>query len=129
MRRNMDLIRELLLRLEAIELRSGSVMHIDATDPEVEIEGYGPDDIDYHLTLIHDAGLISPSSMNPAIGIAFRGISWSGHDFLDTIRDPEIWAKTKNGATAAGGFTVELLRDLAKGFIKKQIEEYTGVKL
>jgi hypothetical protein len=27
------------------------------------------------------------------------------------------------------GGTVDLLRDLAKGLIKKQVEEYTGVKL
>ena len=49
--------------------------------------------------------------------------------FLGAIRDPEIWAKTKKGAAAAGGFTMELLRDLAKGFIKKQVEELTGVKI
>jgi hypothetical protein len=29
----------------------------------------------------------------------------------------------------AGGFTVDLLKDLARGLVKKQIEEYTGVKL
>jgi hypothetical protein len=40
-----------------------------------------------------------------------------------------VWTKTKKGAVAAGGFTVDLLKDLAKGFIKKQIEERTGVKL
>ena len=45
------------------------------------------------------------------------------HDFLDSVRDPETWAKTKKAAAGAGGFTVELLRDLAKGFVKKQIEE------
>jgi len=47
----------------------------------------------------------------------------------DSIRSPDVWAKTKAGAYAAGGFTVELLADLAKGFIKKQIEDRTGVKL
>jgi hypothetical protein len=45
------------------------------------------------------------------------------------VRDPKIWAKTKDGALAAGGFTVDLLKDLAKGFVKKQIEERTGVTL
>nr|WP_264159203.1 DUF2513 domain-containing protein [Burkholderia vietnamiensis] len=48
---------------------------------------------------------------------------------MDSIRSPEVWAKTKAGALAAGGFTVELLGDLAKGFIKKQIEDRTGIKL
>jgi hypothetical protein len=31
--------------------------------------------------------------------------------------------------TAAGGFTVDLLEDLTRSFVKKQIEEYTGVKV
>jgi hypothetical protein len=44
---------------------------------------------------------------------------------LDAIRSPEVWAS----ALAAGGFTFELLADLAKGFVKKQIEERTGVQL
>jgi hypothetical protein len=56
-------------------------------------------------------------------------LSMDGHDFLDSIRDPNVWSKTKNGALAAGGFTVDLLFDLAKGFIRKQIEDGTGIKL
>jgi hypothetical protein len=45
------------------------------------------------------------------------------------MRDPEIWRKTKEGASKAGGFTVSLLADLAKGLIRTQIEKHTGVKL
>ena len=56
-------------------------------------------------------------------------LTWAGHDLLDSVRDPKIWAKTKHGALAAGGFTVDLLKDLAKGFVKKQIEQRTGVTL
>jgi len=37
--------------------------------------------------------------------------------------------KTKKGAAAAGGFTFDLLKDLAKGFIKTKIEEHTGIKI
>lgn len=56
-------------------------------------------------------------------------LTWQGHDFLDSVRNQETWAKTKKGALAAGGWTADILKDLAKGFIKKQIEEHTGVKL
>ncbi|MDQ6867300.1 MAG: DUF2513 domain-containing protein [Pseudomonadota bacterium] len=42
------------------------------------------------------------------------------HDFLDSIRDPDLWNKTKKGAKAAGGFTMDLLADLAKGLIKRR---------
>jgi hypothetical protein len=56
-------------------------------------------------------------------------LSMDGHDFLDSIRDPDVWNKTKKGALAAGGFTLNLLNDLAKGLIKKKIEDSTGIKL
>lgn len=129
MKRDMDLIRELLLKLEVIPLRAGGMTVISPPTREVDVPGYDPDQIAYHLNLIKEAGLISHTAANPAYGIGFRGLSWDGHDFLDSVRDPEVWAKTKKGAAAAGGFTVDLLRDLAKGFIKKQVQEFTGVQL
>jgi hypothetical protein len=52
-----------------------------------------------------------------------------GREFIDTVRDPEIWSKTKKSIEQMKGFTIDLLKDLAKGFSKKQVEEYTGVTL
>lgn len=73
--------------------------------------------------------MVDIGGVRPMVGIGFRRLSWTGHEFLDSVRSPEVWARTKAGALAAGGFTVQLLADLAKGFIKKQIEDRTGVKL
>jgi hypothetical protein len=36
---------------------------------------------------------------------------------------------TKNGALNAGGFTLDLLGKLAKGFAKKQLAKHTGTEL
>ena len=47
--------------------------------------------------------------------------------YYDAYND--IWKKTRQGASAAGGFSVDLLKDLAKGFIKKKISEHTGVEI
>jgi hypothetical protein len=70
------------------------------------------------------------AAVNAAAGhVIVQRITWNGHDFLDSIRDPRIWDKAKRQVQGAGGFTVDLLKDLAKGLVKKQIEEYTGVKL
>jgi Hypothetical protein (DUF2513) len=65
----------------------------------------------------------------PMVGIMFRRLTWEGHDFLDAIRDPEIWCKTKSGAEEVGSFTFDLLKELAVGLIKTKIEQHTGVKL
>lgn len=129
MQRNMDLIRELLLKLEALPMRPGEVMSISPEAEEIVVRGYDAGQIDYHLTMIRKAGFIDEGGEHPMVGIGFRSLSWEGHDFLDSVRDPEIWAKTKKAAGRAGGFTVDLLKDLAKGFIKKQIEKKTGIKL
>lgn len=128
MKRDMDLIRELLLKLEALDLRPGAIMHFMPDDEAIQTPGYSPAEIEYHARLLTEAGLIEPGR-GAMQGFIFRALTWAGHDFADSIRDPEIWEKTKKGAMAAGGFTVDLLKDLAKGFIKKKLEDLTGVKL
>ena len=129
MKRDMDLIRELLLKLEALPMRPGGIVSITPDAEEIAVAGYDAAQIDYHFGQIRQAGFIDEGGARPMRGIGFRCLTWAGHDFLDSVRDPEIWAKTKKGAAAAGGFTVDLLKDLAKGLVKKQIEEFTGVKL
>ncbi len=129
MQRNMDLIRELLLKLEALPLGLGGVVTISPDAEEIAVQGYDVNEIDYHLSLIREAGFIDECGARPMSGIGFRALTWAGHDFIDSVRDPETWAKTKKTAAGAGGFTVDLLKDLAKGLIKKKIEEHTGIKL
>ena len=128
MTRDMDLIRELLLLLEAYPLELGDTAMIGLDAFEAALPSYSAAQIDYNLSQIRDAGFIYDVD-GPSLGIGFRGLTWAGHDFLDSIRDPAIWGRAKEGAGAAGGFTVDLLKDLAKGLVKKQIEDYTGVKL
>lgn len=126
----MDLIRELLLKLEAMPLRPGVIALVSGHDEETAIEGWTPEEIGEHLRMLQRGGLIETPGSQPLDGsITFRALTWEGADFLDSVRDPETWAKTKKAAAGAGGFTLELLKDLAKGLIKKQVEEHTGVKL
>ncbi len=126
MKRDMDLIRELLLKLESWPMERRDVVQI--RPDAVATKEHSPHEIDYHLTLLKEAGFVDfPQESESAF--YFRAITWKGHEFLDSVRDPKIWAKTKEGAFAAGGFTLDLLSDLAKGFLKKQIEERTGVAL
>jgi hypothetical protein len=129
MKRDMDLIRGLLLKLESFPLKAGDVFIIGPGDNEVAMEGYNEDQIEYHLSLLREINFVDCPGSQPMLGITFRGLTWAGHDYLDAVRDPEIWKKTKQGVEAAGGFTVDLVRELAKGLIKTQIEKFTGVRL
>ncbi|HDS1796128.1 DUF2513 domain-containing protein [Pseudomonas putida] len=126
MRRDMDLLRSLLLRLEG-ESKVDSILRYRAG--ELVIEGYTEDEVRYHYRLAVQAGLVDQGGAGPLNGIQFRQLTWSGHDFVDAVRDNEIWSKTRQGASAAGGISIDLLKDLAKGFIRKKIAEHTGVEI
>lgn len=129
MRRDMDLIRALLLKIESMDIvPSGTTPALRASAPELKIPGYTEDQVDYHLEYLIDSKLVEGScSVDRFFHIC--KLTRTGHDLSDSIRDPEIWRKTKDSARKAGGFTIELLGEPAKGLIRTQIEKRTGVKL
>lgn len=101
MKRNLDLIREILLRIESNEqnatLSSSSFHDLNENN----------DVIDYHLYLLADAGYIEYLEV-PIIGhyypqIIVQWITNDGCDYLDSIRSPKIWAKTKEKLKDVGG--------------------------
>lgn len=126
MKRDHDLIREILFAIEAHE------------EPTLwgqpEVAGASNKDLIYHLDQMQLSGLIAVSQIpnpNTSFGYEIGEIRMlpKGHDMLDAVRDPKIWRLTKEGAGKAGGYTLELLVKLAKGYAKKQIEERTGIVL
>jgi hypothetical protein len=124
-KRDMDFVRDLLLRIESGEINfEGAPKAFTGQPLNPEAEKLGE-----HLRLLKQAGFVDVQAESLTGLIVVSGLSWRGHDFLDSVRDPKIWAKTKSAVESAGGFTVELMKDLAKGFVKKQIEDRTGVKL
>ena len=129
MKRDLGLVRELLLHLEVLPIGMYGAVTIGPDSPEIAVEGYNEEDIAYHLSLLQERGLIEVPEGQPMIGIVFTRLTWEGHDFLDAVRDPEIWRKTKQGADAIGSFSFDLVKQLATGLIKTKIEEHTGVKL
>lgn len=130
MKRDMDLIRDLMLRIENGDDYIDTMSDSTATALGEEGNGLSEEEsrkLEHHMWLLKTSGFVEFTEVGT--GWIPDNITWEGHDFLDSIRDPEIWRRTKEGAEAAGGFTVELLRDLAKGLIKTQIKKHTGVEL
>jgi DNA-binding transcriptional ArsR family regulator len=123
----MGLIRELLLKLESLPTPRGAVFSIMPDDPEVSVDGYSGDEIDYHLSLLREAGLIECPGSQPMGGITFSRLSWQGHEFLDTVRNPEIWRETKSGVAKIGGASAEFVWEIAKGYVKHLAKEKLGI--
>ena len=121
----MDLIRELMLKLESYPKNPVEVVEIRPYVPEpLWVSGYvfSAPELIYHLELIEEAGFIE--NMNsPGY---FHRLSWAGHDFLDSVRSPDVWDKTKQVAETAGGFTIELLVFAAKTYLEGKIKGLIG---
>lgn len=116
MKRDMDLIRSLLLEIE----KGQKSFDFKSRDQD---DGF----LRFTFDLMKGAEFIEANVYTN--GASVRQLKWKGCDFLDSVRDPKIWQKTKDGAHAAGGFTIDLLSDLAKGFVKQQIKQKTGIEI
>lgn len=116
MRRDPDIIREVLIQIEA-----------DGGDPmawvTIDIPGASELEISYHVEMLDEAGFIHAtdcSSMDGHSWIPSR-LTWDGHELLDTIQDENIWSETKKRVSEAGGWTLPILQAIATDILKKQI--------
>lgn len=133
MQRDLDLIRNILLHIE-----NGNT-ELDPTSAELAKKwnlvsvGVSEKQISEHIN--HNLDLLQNSGMVIFHDIVIistgkrtvKEITWTGHDFLDSVRDPEIWNQTKEGAQKVGGFTVDVLIAIAKGLVKKKLKDHTGI--
>ena len=102
MKRDMDLIRQLMLNLE--------------NDSRLAPEGYEKDVVTYHQALLIEAGLakgsILPGDDIPK-AVILGGLTWQGHEFLDAARSEEGWRQvTQSIAKVAGTVSLSMLQAL-----------------
>ena len=122
MKRDMDLVRNILLAFEQIEGAQVSVS-------ELKLKGlqWGNQNVGPHIVLVHDAGLITKAGdRGPALEKTYRH-TWSGYEFLEAIRDPEVWAKTQEGAEKVGSSSIDVMDAIARGYIQAKLKEQIGI--
>jgi Hypothetical protein (DUF2513) len=68
----------------------------------VMIDGVEDIKLNRSVEMLYDAGYIEGIASSPYQSqykrIAVRDLSMKGHDFLNSIRDQDVWNKTKKGA-------------------------------
>lgn len=87
----MELVRAILLAMEASP-------HGFAPQP-FTVAGYDQDVIEHHVWLMAQGQLVTAeetTAMGDTSPVAVPfSITWSGHDFLDTVRNDRVWLKVK----------------------------------
>ena len=109
MKRNMDLVRQILLEIEDVE--NGKEIKLDIPD-------YGKEEIGLHVELMIEyeliKGIAKTSHDGPAHRIpAYRieRMTWKGHDFLEAARKDTLWNRAKEKCLeATGGLAFDALK-------------------
>ena len=118
MKRDLDLIRKILLRIEAHDF--------GFAPEEIEIEGYTEEQISFHIFLLGDAGLLKVDE-NTVIGCTSPSaipshLTWAGYEFLESAKDETVWGKAKEKVIKpAGGVAFSVLLDWLKAEAKTRL--------
>ena len=103
MKRDMDLIREILLKVESFQ-------RFPFTG-RISIPGRSEEEINYHIFLLSDAGLIRTD--NGFVGrispYSVTSLTWKGCEFLEAAKDNTRWNETKEQLGKVGANVFEIM--------------------
>lgn len=116
--RDFDLIRKILLEVQSSPA--------GAHPFSIEFPGeYGQEVVNEHVELLIEAGLIKGKvikALSGVVGMAIRGLTWEGHDFIQAAEKEAVWKKTFEIIKDKGGaITFDLLKELLKSVAKSAL--------
>lgn len=135
MKRDLDLIRDILLTLEADNFTyKTSITVASFIDPSFSKDRPEPDNeffnspyeqefakISYHIQLLLDEKFIEATYLGYDIyykDFEIQRITSLGHDYLDSVRNPEIWEKTKAKIeTLSNSVALSTITAIAQDFV------------
>jgi len=113
----------------------------DIEDLKVAGFDYNDPQFEFHMAILNDRGFIGQDDGDPGFGLT-KGIdgflSWSvlplrltasGHDFLDSVQNPEVWTRTKAAVKKVGGVGFDIFIQIAKAEAKRFASEKLGLTL
>jgi hypothetical protein len=119
MERNLDFLREILLRVESDRQLDG--YHFRAFDAS-DFPGHTRDDVAYHVDVLVEAGLLKEGGTtmgSPSTSIT--RLTWAGHEFLDSIKDAGIWTKVKARVAGLPAVALGVVAAIGEAEIKKHL--------
>jgi hypothetical protein len=119
MKRDLDLIREILLHIEGGQQYDGTREFYCSKPEEMDLAGCTDEEFIYHFTLLVEEGYIDGATT--IVNVVVRRLTSRGHDFLDDIRDPGVWKQVKIRLGSLSGVALAVVAEIAKSEIKKHL--------
>lgn len=79
----------------------------------IHIEGHSEEEINYHIMLLHEAGLIEATDVSSFDGVCWRPkyLTFAGNEFLASAESDSVWNKAKSIVwTSTKTITLEALK-------------------
>ena len=122
MKRDLDLVRQLLLQIEA--LPAGPPVQYRTSEIEDPV-------LLAHFELVLAAGLvngkIARSQGTRGDVISIVGLTWEGHEWIEMVRSDAVWDETKSTLLdGAGALTYELTKGVAGRILRARLGLIAG---
>jgi|SRR5512132_337393 hypothetical protein len=117
MKRDLDLVRQVLLQIEALPAGPPAQYRTSEIDDPVLLA---------HFELVIAAGLvngkIARSQGVRGDVISISGLTWEGHEWIEMVRSETMWDETKSTLLENGGvLTFELTKAVASKLLRARL--------
>lgn len=117
MKRDMDLIRQILIKMEDHE--HGYVFQ------NFEINGYSAELVGYHCYLLDQAGLIDAinisSDDDESPNAMPKCLTWNGHEFIQNAKNESNWLQAKAAVAKAGDVSFSIWASVLANIVTKNL--------
>ena len=117
MKRDMDLVRSILIEVE--KQPSGFASQ------EIHLEGYTDEQVGYHASIMHEAGLVHAVDVTVLSGTSPQAVitrlTWHGHEFLDAAREPTRWQQARDLVDRFSGAPIQVWTHVLTELVKRSV--------
>ncbi|EOS7924851.1 DUF2513 domain-containing protein [Enterococcus hirae] len=120
-----DLVRDILFFAE--DLPYSTFASGDKIFKSERLKKYSEDQINYAITRLgnDDAqfikGYVKIASGKPYMSVV-SGLTFEGHQYLDKVRDPKVWAESKKISSKLASVSLDMMSNIASDVIVKMIK-------
>lgn len=129
MKLDLDCVRNTLLAIED-NLEYGEDWTIE--DLHSHLPDFTLEELQYTCLKLHEGGYLNITTVNfvgstsPQVA-RIHDLTFSGHEFISTIRRPEIYEQAKSKAKALGATTLRAISTIATGILESVIKSQLGL--
>ncbi len=111
-----DCIREVLLYIEKNGKPNEYISNV-----EIKINSFSSDDITYTIEKLAEGNIINIVSKTFDGEILVKDITFVGHQFLENIRDDEVWKEAKTRISKIAGVSLSIIEQVTAQIIASKL--------